>query len=160
MSAGGEPLTLFVPWPRLPTLTPTGKVSLAKTAGKPVPWLSANVVSGMHHRKHKEIVACWREMAAQALRQHFLAGGTAWTGNYPVMLDFLLQKRTAANMDPYAVLEGAKNCIDGLIDRIVDGIKLPGLFPDDNDNYVRGGTALARKGDPLGLYVRVTEWHE
>ncbi len=37
--------TFSMEWPRYPTLTKLGKTSLAKTAGKPLPWLSANYIN-------------------------------------------------------------------------------------------------------------------
>lgn len=78
----GDRLTLEVPWPRFPLVTKTGRVSRAGNAGKPIPWLSGNIIHNLlsgnpfseksqangRIRVH-QIKVLWREAFAQAARE-------------------------------------------------------------------------------------------
>ena len=60
----------------------------------------------------------------------------------------VLVKRTAAAMDPFAVLEGCKPILDGLV--------LAGTLPGDDGRYVLGGYGMARKSPDGWQGVLVT----
>lgn len=139
-----DELEVWVNWPTYPLITKTGKVSKAKGAGKTVPLLSENVINNLHRLVYQNIRNKWEEAAREA------AQGLVWTGDTPCVLDVILVKRTAQNIDSFAILEACKPIIDGMVRSD------PGVWPDDNDNYVRGGTAVARKGADkfsLGLLI-------
>lgn len=124
------PVLVVVPWPRWPTVTPGGKESASKRAGKLVPWLSTNVVGTLHPRLYREVKIMWREAAAAS------ADGS-WPEGFGCAVEVLvkLYKPTAQEMDPLAVLEGLKP--------VVDGLEASGLLV--NDRQVIGGWAEALK---------------
>lgn len=139
---------VWIPWPIHPLVTKTGKVSMARGAGRGIPWMGANVVNRMPRPVYVNVHNKWREAAKEA------AQGLVWTGDTPCLLELILYKRTAKDMDSLAVVEGAKSCVDGLVDA--------GVWPDDNDAYVRGALAVARKApsDELGLYIHIRSLSE
>lgn len=125
------PVTIVVPWPRYPVLTPGGKPSKAKMAGQLIPWLSANVVNNLPKPVYRSHVTRWRGEAAHASKS------IPWERNLdgPVEVLVKLYKATASRMDPLAVLEGLKP--------VVDGLEASGLLV--NDRLVVGGWAEALK---------------
>jgi hypothetical protein len=146
----GHRLTLTVGWPRYPTITATGRVSRSKVAGKPLPWLSANVVHGLLSGNPKakkpspmggrlrvhQLKVWWREAFADAARET-LPGQQI---EHPVRVEVVLH-RAAANAaratDVAALVEGSKPCLDGLV--------AAGLLVDDGPAYVKrfdGGAVL------------------
>lgn len=128
------PVTIVVPWPRYPVLTPKGKISKAKRAGQLIPWLSANVVNNLPKPVYRSHVTRWREAAeVVAADAYEWVGGGSVTG--PVEVLVKLYKATASLMDPLAVLEGLKP--------VVDGLEASGLLV--NDRLVVGGWAEALK---------------
>jgi hypothetical protein len=141
-SRDGLPVMKFeMEWPRYPLLTPTGKESLAKTAGRPLPWLSANYINRVGHRQHRALVALWRGQAEVAA--FFLP---AWErAPKPCYLDIVLYRRQGHKMDSYAILEGMKPIIDGMV--------LAQLFPDDTQEFILGGIARSEKSIHPGLTV-------
>lgn len=129
------PVTVVVPWPRYPVMTPGGKPSKAKRAGQLIPWLSMNVVGGLGRRFYQQHKIMWRE-AGESTADDFLqttAIAVVLTG--PVEVLVKLYKATASRMDPLAVLEGLKP--------VVDGLEASGLLV--NDRLVVGGWAEALK---------------
>jgi hypothetical protein len=124
------PVTIVVPWPRVPVLTPKGKPSKAKRAGQLIPWLSMNVVGGLGRRFYQQHKIMWREAALEAADK-------SWPDGFgrPVEVSVKLYKATASLMDPLAVLEGLKP--------VVDGLEASGLLV--NDRLVVGGWAEALK---------------
>lgn len=123
------PVTIVVPWPRYPVLTPGGKMSKAKRAGQLIPWLSANVVNNLPKPVYRSLVVRWRDAAEVEVPIEPLA----FCG--PVEVLVKLYKATASRMDPLAVLEGLKP--------VVDGLEASGLLM--NDRLVVGGWAEALK---------------
>lgn len=124
-------LYIFIPWPTFPTVTATGKPSKAIQAGKHVPWLSMNNVRRMHSGVYHSIAALWREAAERE------AVSEPVVKDHPIIVDLTLYKRTASEMDAAAVIEGAKPCIDGLVNM--------GVLVDDGPKYVLGFTARTIK---------------
>lgn len=119
----GQRLTVTIPWPRHATVTPTGRVSRNKYAGKPIPWLSANVQHNLMSgrpgkpsppngriRVHAYKVQ-WREAVAD-LVQHEGIGGPV---GHPVRVEVTLYRNPANEMDVGAFAEGAKPLVDGLV---------------------------------------------
>jgi hypothetical protein len=133
------PVTVVVPWPRVPVVTPGGKPSKAKRAGQLIPWLSANVVNTLPDAVYRNHKITWREAAEEASDdwcEEFWRGTDPFhpiTG--PVEVLVKLYKATASRMDPLAVLEGLKP--------VVDGLEASGLLV--NDRLVVGGWAEALK---------------
>ena len=130
------PVTIVVPWPRVPVMTPGGKPSKAKNAGRLIPWLSANVVNNLPKPVYRSHVTRWREAA----ESYSASYECEWPPNAPpldgpVELFVKLYKPTASRMDPLAVLEGLKP--------VVDGLEASGLLV--NDRLVVGGWAEALK---------------
>ena len=69
-------VTIALDWPRYPTTTPGGKPSLSKHAGKPIPWLSANVVNNLPRPVYEQLKKRWRDATAQrAIVSRFRATG-------------------------------------------------------------------------------------
>lgn len=106
-------VTVVVPWPRYPVVTPGGKSSKAKMAGRLIPWLSMNVVNNLPKPVYRSCVTRWRDDTEQTV---FDWGGEP---NYrpfpgPVQIAVRLYKATNHEMDPWAVAEGAKPLVDGL----------------------------------------------
>jgi hypothetical protein len=132
------PSSVIFTWPRYPTHTKLGKLSLAKTAGKPLPWLSANVVNNMARHQYRWLVTMWREHI-----QGECEG--VYDGTFPVQASIIINRRRGYNMDSFAVLEGAKP--------IIDGIVAAGVIPGDDQQYVVGGTGFCAFGDPRILVV-------
>ncbi len=126
-------LEVVVPWPRVPTVTPGGKVSKAKMAGKLIPWLSANVVNNLPAPVYRNYKIAWREAAEEARNNAGNRFRPLLSG--PVEVLVKLWKPTAQEMDPLAVLEGLKP--------VVDGLESSGLIL--NDRLVIGGWAEALK---------------
>ena len=130
---------IVVPWPTEPTVTPGGKVSKAKRAGKPVPWLSANVVNVLPAPVYRKVKITWREAAERACQDLERRGGfhsaVYYFAEKPVEVAVVLYKPTASLMDPWAVLEGLKP--------LGDGLEASGLVL--NDRLVVGGRAQAVK---------------
>lgn len=110
-------VTVVVPWPRYPVVTPGGKPSKAKNAGRLVPWLSANVVNNLPKPVYRSCVTRWREAALRAAdaseETKCFDEGCRWH-NGPVEIAVRLYKATSHEMDPWAVAEGAKPLVDGL----------------------------------------------
>ena len=104
-------ITVVVPWPRYPTLTPGGKPSKAKNAGRMVPWLSANVVNNLPKPVYRSCVTRWREAAELGTIRFTVP---TFTEGSPVEVSVRLYKATGHEMDPWAVAEGAKPLVDGL----------------------------------------------
>jgi hypothetical protein len=123
------PVTIVVPWPRVPVMTPGGKPSKAKNAGRLIPWLSMNAVGNLPHPVYRSHVARWREATQREADSWCLAL------DWPVEVLVKLYKATASRMDPLAVLEGLKP--------VVDGLEASGLLV--NDRLVVGGWAEALK---------------
>src|SRR5665213_2390318 len=119
-------MTVRLPWPRFDTLTPTGKPSFSKVAGKPLPWLSANVVNNMRSEESRRIKEQWREAAREAAVGQLPHDRTSW--HLPFRVDTVIYKRTSSPMDSFAVLEGVKALIDGVV--------LAGALPADGPDYV------------------------
>lgn len=107
-------VTVVVPWPRYPTLTPGGKPSKAKNAGRLVPWLSANVVNNLPKPVYRSCVTRWREAAQKARAQFTDRRYWESINGGPVLVSVRLYKATSHVMDPWAVAEGAKPLVDGL----------------------------------------------
>ena len=129
-AARPAPLTVVIRWPTYETVTPGGRVSKSKRAGRLVPWLSANVVSNLPRPVYHDVSRRWRLAALAAAPERVILAG--WG---TLMAEVHLHKRTANPMDPLAVLEGVKPCIDGLVDA--------GVL--DDDSRVIGGVGLALK---------------
>jgi hypothetical protein len=129
------PVTIVVPWPRYPVLTPKGEPSKAKMAGRLIPWLSANVVNTLPDAVYRQHKIAWRDAAGRESCQD--VEGPNWhpTITGPVEVLVKLYKATASRMDPLAVLEGLKP--------VVDGLEASGLLV--NDRLVVGGWAEALK---------------
>lgn len=127
---GIAPVTIVVPWPRVPVVTPGGKPSKAKNAGRLIPWLSTNVVNNLPKPVYRSHVTTWREAAKEAA-----VIADDWFTLSPVEVLVKLYKATASRMDPLAVLEGLKP--------VVDGLEASGLLV--NDRLVVGGWAEALK---------------
>jgi hypothetical protein len=130
------PVTIVVPWPRVPVLTPGGKPSKTKNAGRLIPWLSANVVNNLPKPVYRSHVTRWRDCAENAswdLGSIDVGRTNAFHG--PVEVLVKLYKATGHEMDPLAVLEGLKP--------VVDGLEASGLLL--NDRQVVGGWAEALK---------------
>jgi len=133
-------VTVVVPWPRYPTVTPGGKVSKAKMAGKLISWLSANVVNNLPKPVYRNYKIMWRDAAEEA-RDRAGMGDDISLNRFrppidgPVEVLVKLYKPTAQEMDPLAVLEGLKP--------VVDGLEASGLIL--NDRLVIGGWAEALK---------------
>lgn len=128
------PVTVVVPWPRYPLLTPGGKPSKSKRAGKLIPWLSANTINVLPSPVYRNLKVMWREGAESAANGVPLPDpGDPLDG--PVEVLVKLYKPTAQEMDPLAVLEGLKP--------VVDGLEASGLLV--NDRLVIGGWAEALK---------------
>lgn len=137
--------TIAIPWPRYPALTPRGKPSAAKRAGKPIPWLSANVVNNLPRPVYAQLRGMWRDAAQEA------SALLAWpwiSPAPPAHVSVVLYKRTAQAMDPFAVLEGCKPILDGLV--------LRGHLAGDDERYVLGGYGVARKSERGWTGVVVT----
>lgn len=126
------PVTVVVPWPRYPVLTPGGKPSRSKRAGRLIPWLSANTINVLPSPVYRNLKVMWRENAEGAAFASPLCPAPL-TG--PVEVLVKLYKATAQEMDPLAVLEGLKP--------VVDGLEASGLLV--NDRLVIGGWAEALK---------------
>lgn len=122
------PVTVVVPWPRYPVVTPGGKASKSKRAGKLIPWLSANTINVLPAPVYRNLKVMWREAAQEAADGEDPLDG-------PVEVLVKLYKPTAQEMDPLAVLEGLKP--------VVDGLEASGLLV--NDRLVVGGWAEALK---------------
>lgn len=120
-------VTVVVPWPRYPVLTPGGKPSTAKNAGRLVPWLSANVVGDLAKFAHRSLVTKWREAAQEAAADLERHGGfhsfVYESRRSRVEVSVRLYKATGHVMDPFAISEGAKP--------LVDGLEAAGLILDD-----------------------------
>jgi hypothetical protein len=137
------PVTIVVPWPRVPVVTPGGKPSAAKNAGRLIPWLSANVVNNLPKPVYRSHVATWREAAQGSARTSPPYEGALGlevpfmspVSDGPVEVLVKLYKATASRMDPLAVLEGLKP--------VVDGLEASGLLV--NDRLVVGGWGEALK---------------
>lgn len=114
---------VVVYWPTYPTVTPGGKDSLAKKAGKKVPWLSANVIRSMHPRAHHEAMAMWHDAVTAKAEGRYTKG-------FPAKAVVILGRSRGYKMDFGAVAEGAKSLIDGLV--------ASGVIPDDTMEYIRG----------------------
>ena len=127
-------VTIVVPWPRFPTITPGGKPSAAKNAGRLVPWLSANVINNLEPPVYRAHKIAWRE-AGRSAAWGEPQGRVHPDFDCPVVLDVTLHKATGHVMDPLAVLEGCKP--------IVDGLETAGLLV--NDRLVIGGFGRAVK---------------
>ena len=117
-------------------MTPGGKPSKAKNAGRLIPWLSANVVNNLPKPVYRSHVTTWREAAQEAAGDgdDYEWDGCGWHDG-PVEVLVKLYKATASRMDPLAVLEGLKP--------VVDGLEASGLLV--NDRQVVGGWAEALK---------------
>jgi hypothetical protein len=132
-------VTIVIPWPRYPLMTPGGKRSKAKNAGRLIPWLSMNEVGNLPHPVYRSHVTQWREAGEEAgddWCEEFWRGTDPFqpiTGPTEVLVK--LYKATASRMDPLAVLEGLKP--------VVDGLEASGLLV--NDRLVIGGWAEALK---------------
>ena len=137
--------TIAIEWPRYPALTPRGKPSASKRAGKPIPWLSANVVNNLPRPVYAQLRGMWRDAAANAP-----TGGNTLAADDepPAHVSVVLFKRTAQAMDPFAVLEGCKPIIDGLV--------LAGHLRGDDGRYVLGGYGVACKSTDGWTGVKVT----
>jgi hypothetical protein len=132
-------LTLEVPWPRYPAVTKTGRLSRSKLAGKPIPWLSGNIIHNLlsgnpnsaksaangRIRVH-QIKVLWREAFAAAAREACPEERL----EHPVRVEIILHRNPARETDVSALVEGAKPCLDGLV--------LAGLMADDGPPYVKG----------------------
>jgi hypothetical protein len=123
-------VTVVVPWPRVPVVTPGGKPSKAKNAGRLIPWLSANVVNNLPKPVYRNLKIMWRNAALETGSD---VGGMPLAG--PVEVLVKLYKATAHEMDYFAVVEGLKP--------VVDGLEASGLLV--NDRLVVGGWAEALK---------------
>lgn len=134
-------VTITIPWPRYPTTTPGGKPSTARNAGKPIPWLSTNVVNNLPRGVYGQLKALWREAARSAAEGVAPVVGQQWIG-------VALRKRTANAMDPLACVEGAKHLVDGLI--------AAGVLEDDGERFILGASGVARKATDGQLEVRLT----
>jgi hypothetical protein len=139
-------VTVVVPWPRYPTETPGGKLSLSKIAGTLVPYLSANVAHNMHRARFAEARALWRDAAEKAAK----AGGFVLVAQTPALIVANLHKPTAIAMDSWAVLEGAKYAVDGLV--------RAGVLPDDTTEHVRGGIGMAFKAATREVCLELKVW--
>ena len=120
-------VTIVVPWPRYPVLTPGGKASKSKRAGRLIPWLSANTINVLPSPVYRSLKIMWRDAGQKA------AHGEPQDG--PVEISVKLYKPTAQALDPLAVLEGLKP--------VVDGLEASGLLV--NDRQVVGGWGEALK---------------
>ena len=108
-------VTVIVPWPRYPTVTPGGQPSKAKNAGRLIPWLSTNTVNNLPKPVYRSCVTRWREAADEAASdfQADYGDGPALFAEL-VEVSVRLYKATNHEMDPWAVSEGAKPLVDGL----------------------------------------------
>jgi hypothetical protein len=128
---------VVIPWPRYPTMTPGGKESGSKKAGHLVPWLSANVVNNLAHPVYRDAVGRWRD-AAQAAAEKWIEAHAMWRhlGGRHVVLARLF-RATSHVMDTFAVLEGCKPAIDGIV--------RSAILIDDNPEHIAGGLAWSYK---------------
>lgn len=130
---------VWVAWPRYPALTSTGKVSAAKVAGRPAPWLSLNVVNRLHRRAFGDAKALWEGEARRAALSlgHGAEASLAALfrmPEYPWVVFATLYKRGPLAMDTFAVLEGVKPSVDGIV-------RAGTILPDDGPRYLVGGVA-------------------
>jgi hypothetical protein len=130
-------VTIVVPWPRVPVVTPGGKPSKAKNAGRLIPWLSTNAVRRLPTGLYYATSGMWRDAGQEAAVR---AGVWFEPQDGPVEVLVKLYKATASLMDPLAVLEGLKP--------VVDGLEASGLLV--NDRLVVGGWAEALKAGSRG----------
>ena len=121
--------TVTVFWPRYPRVTPGGKPSHAKNAGRLVPWLSANVVNNLAHPVYRGAVAHWRTAAERAAVEEASHGPLR--GRY--LVSATLYRYTGVATDPFAVLEGIKPILDGFVNC--------GLLQGDTSAHLAGGVA-------------------
>jgi hypothetical protein len=142
---------IVVPWPRVPTVTPGGKPSKAKNAGRLIPWLSANVVNNLPKPVYRRHVTAWR-LASQDVVYD------GWGTHYwelpgdPCEVVVRLYKRTGQGMDAAAVVEGVKPLLDGL--------EASGLLLDDAlvVGFPRATAFKAGKGEErVELELRAVE---
>jgi hypothetical protein len=129
------PVTVVVPWPRYPVMTPKGKVSKAKRAGQLIPWLSMNAVGNLPHPVYRSCVARWREAAREAAGDgdDYEWDNCGWHDG-PVQVSVKLYKATASLMDYFAVVEGLKP--------VMDGLEASGLLVNDRQVVGSWGEAL------------------
>ncbi|GAC1513419.1 MAG: hypothetical protein NVS1B16_05590 [Pseudarthrobacter sp.] len=120
------PVTIVIPWPRVPTITPGGKPSRARNAGHLIPWLSANVVNNLPKPVYRSHKIRWREGTLITYLPDW--NGRPLTGS--LVADVTLYKATAAGMDSCAVFEGCKPIIDGLefLGLLVNDRQITGIF--------------------------------
>lgn len=154
----GLAVEVEIPWPRHPRITPGGKISRAKDAGKPIPYLSTNVLRGLEYvgpgAKQNErrfklgqshgLKVRWRQAAVDAataelegrddIEQYQLA--------HEVEAEIQLYRNPANAMDPSALVEGAKPIIDGLV--------LAGVLAGDKREHISYSRRSRVYPTPLG----------
>jgi hypothetical protein len=131
-------LNIEIPWPRVPVITETGRVSKAKDAGKPIPWLSTNVVQSLLYVPPGQEAKAFSRQHVQALKRQWHQAAVDAAGSLEGEEQLQLQHRVAAEIQLYrnpanqmdwpAIIEGAKPLIDGLVDA--------GLLIDDSRGHV------------------------
>jgi hypothetical protein len=117
-------LRLEVAWPTHPTVTAKrGQPSKAKNAGKPLPWLSMNVIQGMLYVPPGEVAKAFsRQLVQKYKRAWHEAARAAATDQeafqlqHAVVIEIRLHRTHASTMDPGAIVEGVKPLVDGLVE--------------------------------------------
>ncbi|MDP9326138.1 MAG: hypothetical protein M3O87_06345 [Candidatus Dormibacteraeota bacterium] len=117
-------LTLEVPWPRHPVVTKTGRLSKAKDAGKPIPWLSRNVVHNLTTNPMSDnpramlgqvqrYKVAWKEAVTEAIAED---DGEVLQLQHHVEIEAVLYRNPANAMDPGGITEGLKPLVDALVE--------------------------------------------
>jgi len=131
----GQHLEVTVPWPRHPLITPTGKLSASKLAGKPFVWMTANNSRRLKPAVYHAWIAVWRKAGQVALIEA-LGGLDPRPLAHPVSIEIELRRGpTAREMDWSALVEGAKPVVDSICDDPKTGFV--GLLPKDNRDWVK-----------------------
>lgn len=112
-----------IPWPFTPAVTKRGKPSLAKRAGKPIPWLSKNVVDSMiYNPKNPNPRVMYGVVHRYKLTWHAAAtaaaeaDGDVYQLQHHVEIEAQLYRNPANVMDPAAIVEGLKVIVDAIVE--------------------------------------------
>lgn len=131
----GQHLEITIPWPHFPRITPAGKLSNSKVAGKALPWLTANNTRRLKPVVYHAWSAVWKK-AGQVALADALGGLTPRPIGHPVVIEIELHRGpTAREMDWSALVEGAKPVVDSICDDPKTGFA--GLLPKDSREWVK-----------------------
>lgn len=122
----GTRIRVVIPWPTEPTMTPGGKVSTAKKAGKNIPWLSANKLHGMAYVPPGEKAKPFAQQLIQRYKRAWRDAAVEAVGSdddrlsnlqlqHEVEIEAQLHRTHHSVMDPSGIIEGLKPIVDGLV---------------------------------------------